>query len=426
MALPIISDANNNSLLRRTYADSVKTLLYGDEDRFLLGAIKKTVGGGESFEVPVIYGGTPGRSKSWDRANANKGLSKKVKFKMDWTEDFALAKVNNSAISLAKQTGPGKGAVVSLKMTELKVTTETLANSLEHSLIRSSYNEIGQILTITGGSNNIVTFANRNDTNFIDPGQSHVAAASLAAASLKAPTVPPIVAGVDRDAGTATYAASVLGGTPWAVGDFIFQDGDKVDANPLSCFGIGAWLPLVAPSGIDIGGIDRSVAVQQLAGVRVDGRGKSAKEAVFDLITRVGDAGGKPGVILATNDFVGRVVKEIEGATEYGKIQARDADGPIPGIFYTTVKFNGPKGPCEMKGHPYMYADRIFALTMDTWEIRVAPEGTNKDPIFNATYCSTAAPMLDDQASDSQIARIKALFLLVCNAPQKNGVAQIA
>ena len=422
MALPIIANQDSDAILRKTYAASLKSLLYGDDSRFLLNTLKKTIGGGESFTVPVIYGGQPGRSKTFGTALANRALAKKVKFSMDWTEDFVQAIVNNSAISLSK----GVGGAVNLKMSEIESATTTLANSIEHSLIRSGYNEIGQILTITGGSNNIVTLASRNDANIVDPLQSHVAAASLAGASLKAPTVPPIVQSVDRDAGTITYVASVLGGTPWAVGDFLFQAGDKVDAGTLSCFGLGAWFPLVAPSGIDIGGVDRSVAPQALAGVRVDGRGKSAKEALFDLVTRVGDAGGKGDVVLATNDFVGRVCKEIEGATVYAKMPAQDADGPIAGIMYEAIQINGPKGPFKLKGSPFMYNDRIFALTMDTLEMRIAPEGTSKDPIFNGTYCSTNNPMIDDPTTDSQIARLKALFLLVCNAPQKNGVSQIA
>ena len=416
MALPAVTTADSNAVLRKTYAASMKTLLYGDENRFLLGAIKKTIGGGESFTVPVTYGGQPGRSKSFDKALANRGLSKKVKFQMEWTEDFVQAIVNNSAISLSK----GVGAVVNLKMAELANATETLANSIEHSLIRSGYNEIGQIAA-GGVSGQVVTFASRVDTNFIDVGQKHTAFGSLAASSTNRTTA--TVAAVDRDAGTVTYTGAL---TNWAPADYVFQEGDKVDAGTLSCIGIGGWLPLVAPSGTDVGGVDRSVAPQALAGVRMDGRGRSAKEACFDLITRVGDAGGKGDTILATNDFVGRLVKEIEGQTEYEKMPAQDADGPIAGIFYETVKINGPKGPFKLKGSPFMYSDRIFALTMDSWEMRIAPEGTSKDPIFNGTYCSTNSPMIDDPATDSQIARLKALFLLVCNAPQRNGVCQIA
>jgi hypothetical protein len=423
MALAAVTNTDSDAVLRKTYAASIKSLLYGDDSRFLLGALKKTKGGGESFTVPVIYGGQPGRSKTWANANANKALSKKVKFSMDWTEDFAQAIVNNTAISLSQ----GPGGAVSLKMAEIQAATETLANSIEHSLIRSSYNEIGQIASITGGSNNIVTLVSRSDANIVDIGQSHVATASLSTGSLKAPTTPPVVSAVDRDAGTITYVASVIGGTPWAVGDYIVQAGDLITpGTPVSCFGIGAWLPLVAPSGIDIGGVDRSVQPQALAGVRLDGRGKSAKEQVFDLVTRVGDAGGKGDYILATNDFVGRLVKEIEGTTNYYKVPARDLDGEIAGIFYEAVIVAGPKGPLKVKGSPFMYSDRIFSLTMDTWEMRISGEGNSKDPIFNGTYCSTNSPMIDDPSSDSQIARLKALFLLVCNAPQKNGVTQIA
>jgi hypothetical protein len=414
MALPAVTTQDSNAVLRKTYAASMKTLLYGDDDRFLLGAMKKSIGGGESFTVPLTYGGQPGRSKTFASALANRGLSKKVKFQMEWTEDFAQAIVNNTAISLSK----GVGAVVNLKMAELANATETLANSIEHSLIRSGYNEIGQISVI---ASQVVTFASRVDTNFIDVGQSHTPFASLAASTTNRAAA--VVAAVDRDAGTVTYTGAL---TNWAVSDFVFQTGDKLDAGNLSCIGLGGWFPLVAPSGVDVGGVDRSVAAQQLAGVRIDGRGRSAKEACFDLITRIGDAGGKGDVILSTNDFVGRLVKEVEGTTVQERVPARDADGEIAGIFYKTLVINGPKGPFKIKGSPYMYSDRIFGLTMDTLEMRIAPEGTSKDPIFNGTYCSTNSPMIDDPSTDSQIARIKALFLMVCNAPQKNGVCQIA
>src|SRR4051812_48962646 len=153
MALPIISQADVNSILRKTYASSYKSLLYGDENRFLLGSMKKSIGGGESFTVPIIYGGQPRRAKTLAPAQSPRALSKKVKFQMEWTEDFVQAVVNNSAVSLSKV---GAAAAVNLKMAELAAATETLANSIEHSLIRSGYNEIGQILSI---ASQVVTYA---------------------------------------------------------------------------------------------------------------------------------------------------------------------------------------------------------------------------------------------------------------------------
>src|SRR3954468_21428850 len=156
MALPAVTTTDSAAILRKTYAASVKSLLYGDDNRFLLGATKKTIGGGESFTVPVIYGGQAGRSKTFANALALRGLSKKVKFQMEWTEDFVQAIVNNSAVSLSK----GVGAAVNLKMAELEAATETLANSIEHSLIRSGYNEIGQIAA-GGIAGQVVTYASR-------------------------------------------------------------------------------------------------------------------------------------------------------------------------------------------------------------------------------------------------------------------------
>jgi hypothetical protein len=419
MALPGITDANTDAILKKTYASQMKSMLYSGQKRFLLGSIKKTIGGGESFTVPVEFGENPGRSITFANALANRGKTTKVKFSMDWTENHAQAIVRNTDVSLSK----GIGGVVNLKMNEIKGATTTLANSVEKTLIKSGFNEYGQILTVAGA---VVTFASRGDTNAISPGQAHVAANAINAASLKAPTVPPVVLSVDRDAGVVTYTASVATGTAWANGDYVFQQGDQLgSATPTAVIGIGGWIPLVAPAGIDIGGVDRSVMPQQLAGIRLDGRGKSAKEAVFDLVTRVADAGGEPDVILASNDFVGRLVKEIEGTTTYMKTEATDAEGPV-GIFYESVQLMGPAGPLKVQGHPFMYSDRVFALTMESWEIKTAGEGGSKDIVYNNTWCSTSSPMIDDPSGDNQIARLKALLLLVCNAPSHNGVTQIA
>ena len=415
MALPGITDPNSDALLKKTYASTMKSMLYGENKRFLLGAFKKTAGGGESFTVPVEYGGQPGRSATFANALANRSLSKRVKFSMDWTENHAQAIIRNTDIELSK----GAGAVVALKMAEIKSSTQTLANSIEHALIRSGFNEIGQIAA-GGIAGQVITMASRTDTNIVDVSQVLVSANAINSASLNGGPV--VVSAVDRDAGTITVTGSLAS---WAAGNYIFQQGDQLgSATAINCIGVGGWIPLVAPAGIDVGGVDRSVAPQALAGVRVYGRGKSAKEAIFDLVTRVGDAGGSPDVLLCTNDFVGRLVKEVEGSTVYAKTEAQDLDGGV-GIFYESVVLHGPTGSLKVQGSPFMYADRIFALEMSSWEMRLG-NGVAKDPVYNNTYCSTSAPMIDDPSSDSQIARLKALFLLVCNAPQHNGVSQIA
>jgi hypothetical protein len=418
MALPGIADQNQDAILRKTYASQMKSMLYQGNKRFLLGSVKKTIGGGESFTIPIEFGGQPGRSATFSVALANRAVSKKVKFNLDWTENFVQAIVNNSMVSLSK----GVGAVVNLKLNEIKAATTTLANAVEHSLIRSGFNEIGAIASVAGSAPGVYTMVNRSDTNIVDIGQVLVAANAINSASLNG--VAQVVTAVDRDAGTITTSSVT---TSIVAGNVLFQQGDQLgSATPLLCVGIGGWLPILAPAGVDVGGVDRSQAPQALAGVRMDGRGKSAKEAIFDLVTRVADAGGEPDVILCTNDFVGKLVKEIEGSTVYAKTMAKDSEGDVADIFYEAVVLHGPTGQLKVQGHPYMYADRIFALTMDSWEMKIAPEGTAKDPIFNGTYCSTNSPMIDDPSTDSQIARLKALFLFGCNAPQHNGVSQIA
>ena len=418
MALPGIADQNVDAILRKTYANQMKSMLYGGSKRYLLSTIKKTIGGGESFTIPIEFGGQPGRSATFANALANRAVSKKVKFNLDWTENFVQAIVNNSMVSLSK----GVGAVVNLKMNEIKAATTTLANAVEHSLIRSGFNEIGTIASVAGSAPGVFTMVNRSDCNIVDVGQVLVAANAINSASLNG--VAQIVTAVDRDAGTITVSTVT---TSIVATNVLFQQGDQLgSATPLLCVGIGGWLPILAPSGVDVGGVDRSQAPQALAGVRVDGRGKSAREAIIDLVTRVGDAGGEPDVILCTNDFVGRLVKEVEGATVYAKTEARDSDGTVANIAYEHMVINGPMGPLKIVGHPFMYADRIFALELESWEMKIAPEGTSKDPIFNGTYCSTNSPMIDDPSTDSQIARLKALFLFGCNAPQHNGVSQIA
>src|SRR6202142_3744155 len=198
MSLPGIADQNQDAILRKTYASQMKSMLYQGNKRFLLGSVKKTIGGGESFTIPIEFGGQPGRSATFATALANRAVSKKVKFNLDWTENFVQAIVNNSMVSLSK----GVGAVVNLKLNEIKAATTTLANAVEHSLIRSGYNEIGTIASVAGSAPGVYTMVTRADTNIVDIGQVLVAANAYTSASLNG--APQTVTAVDRDAGTLT------------------------------------------------------------------------------------------------------------------------------------------------------------------------------------------------------------------------------
>ncbi len=179
-----------------------------------------------------------------------------------------------------------------------------MSNDIAQSLFGNSTGFRGGIASISTG---LITLTSSSDIVNFEVGMSLVSY-SISGTTYTQSTAAAIgyVVAVNRTAGTVTVSATQGGsaGTPtnWSVsfpnlgvqGDVAFGN-ITATTGFLKITGLAAWLPTTAPaSGDSFWGIDRSVDVTRLAGVRFNGQSESIDEALVDASSLVAREGGMP------------------------------------------------------------------------------------------------------------------------------------
>lgn len=171
------------------------------------------------------------------------------------------------------------------------------------------YSNGGQSLTPGGGftiSSGVCTLANADDVVNIEVGQIMVVSANDGSSSahiLIASSAVGYVVAVNRNAGTFTVSATSGGaaGTPtnWTGTMYGFRDGDfgGSGANRI-ILGLGAWIPSSDPTSTTFEGVDRTLDIARLSGVRLttaEVASLNLEQRVKRLITRMRGRNFGPG-----------------------------------------------------------------------------------------------------------------------------------
>ena len=416
---------NEQNALKIAYSKREAAMFF--ENRPTLGLINKKAGGGQQYQHTMTIDFGQGESADFATAQADAAVMNRIKFSLDWVERFSVARLGNTPIQLAKGAGPR--AMVDYLMTEEEAAISRLSEGLERACWRTGYGEIATIAT-GGISGSTITLTNRADIRHFTKGKKVVFSASVSGAVLRgtAGSQTLTVASVVRDNGsgvaTVTFTAAVAslsgGGGSVAAGDVVFSNGDRQDsATPAlrSIVGIPGWIPVTNPSGVDFTGADRSVDRDLLAGVKTNGIGKSALEAVTDHLARMGEYGRSPDLLACTYDFSNALGKELLAKSEIDM----PGSGKASGLIFTGFKFNGPTGPINVVPIPACPPNAFWTLKSDTWSIISANDDGRliESPL-------AGGKMLDTYNADSVELRNKFLGVLVCHNTSQNGVCQRA
>lgn len=163
---------------------------------------------------------------------------------------------------------------------------------------------------------------------------------------------------------TITCTGNVTSGIAAAVAnDYIYRYGDFG-----ACWhGLGDWNPTTAPtSGDSHLGVDRSVAVDELAGLRVTSTATNLEDAIQDALAEFDWRG-------ATNIDYGlmHVVRFTELAKEAGSRITRDdsVKSKEAGIGYKALSVMGPRGVVRLLPTWAVKYNQIRFITSDSWKI---------------------------------------------------------
>lgn len=254
-------------------------------------------------------------------------------------------------------------------------------------------------------STNVITLSNPEDVENFAIGAYVVAAAAKATGALRSGKT--TVVAKDEDAGTLTLAdASQI--LLFADNDYLFIEGKR----NTGLKGLAAWIPDVAPtSGDNFFGVDRSVSPTSMAGTRMALGGLSLEEGLNKISSKVSHRGGSPDAFVCHFDKFTEIVNLLGSKVQY-------IDHQVGKVGFQTLAVQGPKGPIKVLADSHCPKERIYCLTMNTWELK----SVGKVPHI---FAGDGMRIRAIPGTDKYNVQVVGYVQLACRAPRWNGVLKL-
>jgi hypothetical protein len=422
--------SNQVAALKELYTgdDYMKDLVYKKNPFLALVPKDESPSGfaGKYIPVPLVYGTPQGRSATFATAQTNQTAPALSSFFVYRVSNYQLVTITNELLEATKDNA---GAFVDEAKLNMDTGFRNISNDLAHDLMTASTGERGQISSISTG---VITLVDSATVVQFEVGMA------LVSYSVSG-TTPTIATGgaigyviaVNRSSGTVTVSATAGGaaGTPtnWSTtfkylavsGDINFASSGLGSSSTglLKISGLGAWLPTTAPtSGDSFWGVDRSVDVTRLAGVRFDGSAESIEEALIDGAALVAREGGQPDMCFINFSSYAALEKSLGSKVMYVDVKHDEAD-----IAFAGIRIHAAYGPITVVPDRNCPSQTAYLLQMDTWKLR----SLGKAPHV-LTYGLEGLEGIRVGSADALEIRIGYYANLVCNAPGWNCVVSLS
>lgn len=394
--------------------DRVENMVYDDNP--LLALMPKMESFyGRNMEIPIIFGNPQGRSANFVRAQT-RGLATSTKvsgFLLTRAKDYAVAYIDNETI-LASESN--EGAFLQAATVEVDGAINAATRSLAIAQYRQGYGEIGQIGSI---STNTITLLNVGDIVNFEVGMELDLSATISGAlrAYGSSTNGLLVTNVNRNTGVITVSGAgvtdATNGIPTAAAsDFIFVRGDHTSGALTKVAGLEAWVPATDPTSTAFFGVDRSVDVTRLGGLRLDGTALPVEEALIEGAALVAREGHKLSHFFMPYSQFSALEKALGSKVQYTDIEATAQ------VAFRGIQINGPRGPIQVVPDQNCPSNRMYGIAMQYWKlysIGKAPRPIDTDGL----------QMLRQGAADGIEVRYGYYGNMACRAPGANINIQI-
>lgn len=359
---------------------------------------------GSTFEMPLRYANTPGRSAAFATAQANKGYHKGVRFALARVSDYSLASITTEVIRASKRN---PDAFLPAAEAEMNSCLDSLNRSIGISLYR---NGTGNVAINGSATTTPITLATVQDITNFEVGDKIVASAYTGAAgdALLDTGAALTITTIDRDLGTIGFTGTISG---FHAGDFLYKQGDAANGGAnVRISGLAAWLPATAPASTAFFGIDRTKDVTRLGGIRKDISALPLVEGFVAGGNRIGREGGTPSHVFVNWDHYTNLVHELGAKVQY--VDMVSTNGMVG---FRGVKISAGKSEIIVVADvncPYQYS---YMLQLDMWlfaSLGKAPDYLDEDGL----------QMLRDSTADSYEVRVGYYGNLGCWCPGRNAV----
>lgn len=403
-----------DAMLKSYYTkEAIQNMVYKNNPLFAM-VPKDEKFTGSNKVVPVIYADPQGRSKTFSnavtRGAATKTQTLSTKFVITRARDYSIATMDTETI-LASQGD------ANAFMAEAKIKNDGAINALKRSLgigiYRKSYGHIGQVSAEP--SENASTFdvilKDEYDATNFEVGMMikiYSAETSGTARSSDGSDDEWVISAINRSTYTLTLTGTYDASGTIAADDYIFVEGDE-DEN---ISGVLDWIPASAPGSTAFFGVDRSVDVDRLGGIRYDGSAVSIEEAFVNganKCARLGD--GSPEYAFVNMQKFGELENALGTKVQYVNISM----GSDSIIGFRGIIVNGPEGPIRVIPDRNALNSYAFMLEMSNWKL------ASLGPAVRVLNID-GNQMLRQASEDGVEVRYGFYGNLHCNAPGHNAI----
>jgi len=368
-----------DAMLKTLYTQERVQNLSLNNHPFLDMINKDTNFSGRDKQIPLLYGRSKGRSRTFSKAqaisaSANSGV-KSAAFYITRVKDYALARVDGETIMAAKAD---LGAFADAVDVEVKGAIKQIGTSLAHALFRDGTGVIDGFAATADATTATVELLNVDNEDFFEVGDYVAVYDASETAVVEAATLDEArLVGVNRQTGALTINDTswnaAFGITIAVSTDKILWAGDGSGAlTTTKLSGVEAYVPASDPDSTAFFGMDRSVDPQRLGGIRFDGSGYDLEDAYKRALTTAQKNGGSNHVIFVTHlDWM-----NLENAL--GTRAIRGSVRTEQNVGYPAIMVSGPKGNAPVVADEDAISGVPHILDMNTWSLN----STGKAPTF--------------------------------------------
>jgi hypothetical protein len=395
------------NILKTRYDQKVFHQLFYKKAPFAGQVEKSEEFGGNNARISLRYGAPQGGSFTFNIAQANVTSSSDVAFLLTRARDYQISGISGEAIRAGKGDDD---TIYNTLRGEMEGSMRNLNRSIQISLWRngggqrsqgnSSYSVSGAVATLAQAAD-IVGFevAMKCDFSADDGYNNGGALAGIRAGG------PLTILALDRTAGTITFTANINTLTGVTNADYIFRNGDY----SLGMAGVLRWIPPVAPTtGDNHFGVDRSVDVVRLAGIRYSGGGGNKEETLVDAAELASREGAEDLTAFVNNLDRADIVKSLGTKAHYELATSTDGD-----IGFRALQIEGPDGTISIFSDVNMPRGKFALLDMSTWVLKSAGS-------FPGLLDDDGLKMIRESNADGYQWRMGGYPQLGCEAPGYN------
>lgn len=310
--------------------------------------------GGKNLPIPIIYGNPQRRSATFATAQANSTNSLLKDFVLTRSSDYSFAAISSEVLEASKGNA---NAFMEAATTEIDGAIQSATRSLAIALYGNGSGSIGQANANATGTS--LQLKNAEDVTNFEVGMELVFSTADGGGSVKSGSV--TVNAIDRDSGLLTVDAltAINAGAGVVANDYVFQDGDY----DLKIKGLSAWLPATAPTNTPFFGVDRSVDVTRLGGIRYDASALPIEEGLISAAARAAREGAKPDTCFMNYSKFADLEKALGSKVQYIDLKVNAEIG------FRGMSINGPRGPIKIVPDQNCPSNVAFMLQMDVWKL---------------------------------------------------------